>query len=355
MDTTKMSEPINHDRRRFFGSAAMTLAAAQLFLGGSAVAQPGKTEAADLPDIKPGTNTSLGALKQIDAGPLNVGYAEAGPADGPVVILLHGWPYDIYSFVDVAPLLASAGYRVIVPYLRGYGTTRFLSDATFRNGQPSALALDIVALMDALRIEKAILAGFDWGARTADIIAALWPERCKALVSVSGYLIGSQQAGKIPLPPKAELQWWYQYYFATERGRAGYEKYRRDFAKLIWQIASPKWDFDDATFDRSAAAFDNADHVSVVIHNYRWRLGLAEGEPKYDDLEKRLAEAPLITVPTITLEGDANGAPHPEPSSYARKFSGKYANRIIEGGIGHNLPQEAPRAFAQAVVDVDRY
>jgi pimeloyl-ACP methyl ester carboxylesterase len=355
MDTTRMSELINHHRRRFLGSAAMTLAAAHLFLGGSAVAQPGKTRAADLPDIKPGTNKSFGALKQIDAGLLNVGYAEAGPADGPVVMLLHGWPYDIYSFVDVAPLLASVGYRVIVPYLRGYGTTRFLSDATLRNGQPSALALDIIALMDALRIEKAILAGFDWGARTADIIAALWPERCKALVSVSGYLIGSQQAGKMPLPPKAELQWWYQYYFATERGRAGYEKYRHDFAKLIWQIASPKWNFDDATFDRSAAAFDNADHVSVVIHNYRWRLSLAQGEPKYDDLEKRLAEAPVITVPTITLEGDANGAPHPEPNSYAGKFSGKYAHRTINGGIGHNLPQEAPQAFAQAVVDVDRY
>ena len=254
-----------------------------------ATAQSGKIRPADLPKIKPGTNTSFGPLKQIDAGVLNVGYAEAGPADGPAVILLHGWPYDIHSFVDVAPLLASAGYRVIVPYLRGYGTTRFLSSETFRNGQPSALAVDIIALMDALKIEKAILAGFDWGARTADIVAALWPERCKALVSVSGYLIGSQEAGKMPLPPKAELQWWYQFYFATERGRAGYDKYRHDFAKLIWQLASPKWDFDDATFDRSAAAFDNPDHVAIVIHNYRWRLGLAEGEPKYDDLEKRLA------------------------------------------------------------------
>jgi pimeloyl-ACP methyl ester carboxylesterase len=333
----------------------MSIAAAQLIFSGFARAQAGKAKPTELPNIKPGTNTSFGPLKQINAGLLNVGYAEVGAANGSAVILLHGWPYDIHSYVDVAPLLASAGYRVIVPYLRGYGTTRFLSSETFRNGQPSALALDIVALMDALRIEKAILAGFDWGARTADIIAALWPERCKALVSVSGYLIGSQQAGKMPLPPKAELQWWYQYYFATERGRAGYEKYRHDFAKLIWQIASPKWDFDDATFDRSAAAFDNADHVGVVIHNYRWRLSLAEGEPKYDDLEKRLAEAPVITVPTITLEGDANGAPHPEPSSYARKFSGKYAHRIIEGGIGHNLPQEAPQAFAQAVFDVDRY
>ena len=301
-----------------------------------------------------GTN-SFSLLKQIDAGLLNVGYAEAGPVDGKPAILLHGWPYDIHSFVDVAPLLAAAGYRVIVPYLRGFGTTRFLSSDTFRNGQQSVVALDIIALMDALKIEKAILAGFDWGARTADIMAALWPERCKALVSVSGYLIGSQAAGKVPLPPKAELQWWYQFYFATDRGRDGYEKYRRDFAKLIWQLASPKWNFDDATFDRSAASFDNPDHVSIVIHNYRWRLGLAEGEPKYDDLEKRLAAGPGIAVPTITLEGDANGAPHPDPSSYAKKFSGRYAHRLITGGIGHNLPQEAPEAFAKAVVDVDRF
>jgi pimeloyl-ACP methyl ester carboxylesterase len=302
-----------------------------------------------------GTNTSFGQLQQIDAGVLNVGYAEAGPPDGPAVMLLHGWPYDIHSYVDVAPLLAQAGYRVIVPYLRGYGTTRFLSSETFRNGQQSVVAVDIIALMDALKIEKAILGGFDWGARTADIIAALWPERCKAIVSVSGYLIGSQAAGKVPLPPQAELQWWYQYYFATERGRAGYERYRRDFAKLIWQLASPHWDFDDATFERSAAAFDNADHVSIVIHNYRWRLGLAEGEPNYDELEQRLAQAPTITVPTMTLEGDANGAPHPDASAYARKFTGKYAHRIITGGVGHNLPQEAPLDFAQAVIDVDGY
>ena len=299
------------------------------------------------------TNTPFGSLKQINAGVLNVGYAEAGPTDGPVVMLLHGWPYDIHSYVDVAPRLSQAGYRVIVPYLRGYGTTRFLSSETFRNGQQSVVALDIIALMDALKIQKAILGGFDWGARTANIIAALWPERCKALVSVSGYLIGSQQAGKVPLPPKAELQWWYQYYFATERGRAGYEQYRYDFARLIWQLASPHWDFDDATFERSAAVFDNPDHVSIVIHNYRWRLGLAEGEPKYDDLEKRLAAGPDITVPAITLEGDANGAPHPDASSYARKFSGSYAHRIITGGVGHNVPQEAPQAFAQAIVDVD--
>jgi pimeloyl-ACP methyl ester carboxylesterase len=292
-------------------------------------------------------------LKQLDAGLLNVGYAEAGPADGPVVLLLHGWPYDIHSYADVAPMLAAEGYRAIIPYLRGYGTTRFLSEDTFRNGQPSVLAVDAVALMDALDIGQAVVAGFDWGARTADIVAALWPERCRALVSVSGYLIGSQEAGKLPLPPEAELQWWYQFYFATERGRAGYEKYRRDFAKLIWRIASPKWDFDDATFARSAASFDNPDHVAVAIHNYRWRLGLAEGEAEYDELERRLAEGPLITVPAITLEGDANGAPHPDPSSYAGKFSGPHSHRTITGGIGHNLPQEAPEAFAQAVIDVN--
>jgi pimeloyl-ACP methyl ester carboxylesterase len=296
---------------------------------------------------------SFASLQQIDAGVLNVGYAEAGPADGPTVVLLHGWPYDIHSFVDVAPLLAAEGYRVIVPYLRGYGSTRFLSADTVRNGQQAALALDAIALLDALAIEQAIVAGFDWGARTANIVAALWPERTKALVSVSGYLIGSQQANQMPLPPPAEYQWWYQYYFATERGRAGYEQYRRDFNKLIWQLASPQWNFDDATFERSAASFDNPDHVAIVIHNYRWRLGLAEGEPQYDELEQRLAAGPIITVPTITLEGDANGAPHPDASVYAKKFSGRYEHRVITGGIGHNLPQEAPRAFAQAIVDVD--
>ena len=307
---------------------------------------------------KLGVNESrrvFGPVKQIDAGVLNVGYAEAGPAGGPLVVLLHGWPYDIHTYVDVAPLLAAKGYRVIVPYLRGYGTTRFLSSETVRNGQQSVVAVDVIALMDALKIEKAVLGGCDWGARTADIVAALWPERCKALVSVSGYLIGSQAANRTPLPPKAELQWWYQFYFATERGRAGYEKYRRDFSKLIWQLASPKWNFSDAEFDRSAAAFDNPDHVSIVIHNYRWRLGLAEGEPKYDDLEKRLAEGPVITVPTITLEGDANGAFHPDSTAYAKKFSGKYAHRLIKGGIGHNLPQEAPRAFSDAIIEVDSY
>ena len=305
--------------------------------------------------MKPGTHTSFGPLKQIDAGVLNVGYAEEGHVDASPVILLHGWPYDVYSYVDVAPRLASAGYRVIIPYLRGFGSTRFISDKTLRNGQQSVLAVDTIALMDALKIERAIVAGFDWGARTADIVAALWPKRCKGLVSVSGYLIGNQEAGKLPLPPQAELQWWYQYYFATERGRAGYEKYRREFARLIWTIASPKWEFTDATFDRTAAAFDNPDHVSIVIDNYRWRLGLAAGESKYDELEKQLAAGPLIGVPAITLEGDANGAPHLHASSYAAKFSGKYKHRIITGGIGHNLPQEAPYAFADAIVEVAGY
>jgi pimeloyl-ACP methyl ester carboxylesterase len=299
------------------------------------------------------SSSSFSPLRQIDAGVLNVGYVDTGPAEGPVVVLLHGWPYDIHSYIDVCPGLAKAGYRVIVPFLRGFGTTRFLSDETSRNGEQAVLAVDVIALMDALDIENAIVAGFDWGARTANVVAALWPERCNGLVPVSGYLIGSQEAGKLPLPPEAEVQWWYQYYFATDRGRTGYDRYRRDFAKLIWRTASPKWRFDDATFHRSAASFENPDHVDIVIHNYRWRLGLAEGEAEYAELENRLAEAPAITVPAITLEGDANGAPHPEPSTYANKFTGRYSHRTIDGGIGHNLPQEAPEAFAQAVIDVD--
>jgi pimeloyl-ACP methyl ester carboxylesterase len=302
-----------------------------------------------------GTATPFGVLNQVEAGALNAGYAEAGPADGPAVLLLHGWPYDIYSFAEVTPALAAVGYRVIVPFARGYGTTRFLSDGTPRNGQQAVLAVDVTALMDALGIERAILGGFDWGARSAGIVAALWPDRCQGLVSVSGYLIGSQAAGEAPLLPRAEYAWWYQYYFATERGRAGYNTYRREFSKLIWQLASPKWAFDDATFARTAAAFDNPDHVAIVIHNYRWRLGAAEGEPRYDGLEAQLAAAPAIAVPTITLEGDANGAPHPDASAYAHKFSGKYEHRVIEGGIGHNLPQEAPQAFARAVIDVAGY
>ena len=339
---------MNPERRRLLKTAVFVATAVGL-------PSIGSTRANHVDPIKPGTSPSLGSLKQVHAGLLNVGYADVGQRSGQAVILLHGWPYDIHTYEDVAPLLASAGYRVVVPFLRGYGTTRFLSKETPRNGQQSVIAVDVIALMDALRIDKAIVAGCDWGARTANIIAALWPERCKALVSVSGYLIGSREANRMPLPPKAELEWWYQFYFATDRGRAGYEAYRRDFAKLIWRLASPRWNFDDATFERSAASFENPDHVDIVIHNYRWRLGLADGEPKYDALEERLAKGPVITVPTMTLEGDANGAPHPPPASYAQKFVGKYTHRDIHGGIGHNLPQEAPHAFAQAVVEVDRY
>jgi pimeloyl-ACP methyl ester carboxylesterase len=343
-----MSEDIEPRRRWLVGAAAMAVAA-RMATAGTANAQSATAAA----PIVAGGRTSFGSLRQIDAGLLNVGYAEVGMADGPVVVLLHGWPYDIHSYVDVAPALASAGYRVIVPYLRGYGTTQFLSGQTVRNGQQAAVAQDIIALMDALKIDRAIVAGYDWGARTADIIAALWPERCKALVSVSGYLIGSPEANRMPLPPTAELQWWYQYYFCTERGVAGYAKFRRDFNRLIWQIASPKWQFNDATFERTAAAFDNPDHVAIVIHNYRWRLGLADGESRYDPLERRLAKGPDIVVPTITMEGDANGAPHPDPASYRGKFTGPYLHRTITGGVGHNLPQEAPKAFAKAVVDVN--
>ena len=345
-----MAEQLYQDRRGFIETATLALAA--LRFGVSESTNQAMT-ISDAALVMPTTTAEpLGPVKQIDAGLLNVGYVDIGPTNGRAVVLLHGWPYDIQSYAVVAPLLAAKGYRVIVPYLRGYGSTRFLSTETLRNGQQSVVAVDAVALMDTLKIEKAIIAGFDWGARTANIIAALWPKRCTGLVSVSGYLIGNQEAGKLPLPPKAELEWWYQFYFATERGRAGYDKYRHDFAKLIWQLASPKWHFDDATFNLSAASFENPDHVSVVIHNYRWRLGLAEGEPKYSELERQLAAGPLVTVPTITLEGDANGAPHADPGAYAKKFSGKYEHRTINGGIGHNVPQEAPEAFAKAVVDV---
>src|SRR5947207_2910482 len=320
------SQEIDRDRRSFLGTAIAAAMTANFSLVGSGAAQSRNVAATA---INSAPHRSFASLKQIEAGLLNVGYAEAGPIDGPAVILLHGWPYDIYSFVDITPLLASKGYRVIVPYLRGFGTTSFLSRGTVRNGQQSVIAVDIIALMDALNIQKATLAGFDWGARTAGIVAALWPERCRGLVSVSGYLIGSQVANEAPLPPKAELAWWYQFYFATDRGRAGYDKYRRCFARLIWQLASPQWQFDDATFDRSVASFDNPDHVDIVIHNYRWRIGLAKGEPRYDEVEARLAAAPAISVPTITLEGDANGAPHPDASAYSQKFLGKYAHRIV--------------------------
>ena len=347
-----MSEKLKYDRRRFISAAAMTIAASELAVLGFASPKSTKINLVDSNKIRHSSNNSFDTIKQINAGVLNVGYAEAGPADGPVVILLHGWPYDIYSFVDVAPVLVLKGYRVIIPYQRGYGTTQFISRETFRNGQQSAFAVDAIALMDTLKIKKAIIAGFDWGARTACILAALWPERCKALISVSGYLIGNQESGKTPLSPKAEQLWWYQFYFATERGRSGYDKNRNDFAKLIWQNASPTWNFDDTTFDRTAASFKNPDHVAIVIHNYRWRLGIAEGESKYDGFEKRLAEGPLISVPTITLEGDANGAPHPNASDYANKFSGKYLHIILKG-IGHNPPQEDPEGFAQAIIRAD--
>lgn len=350
-----MTDDVPLDRRGFLGTAMLAVAAAQLGSLDSMHSHSKKTRPGEATGKKGKTAAAFGALKQIDAGVLNVGYAEAGPNSGPPVVLLHGWPYDIHCYTEVAPILGAAGYRVIVPYLRGYGTTRFHSVQTARNGQQAVIAVDIIALMDALGIGKAILAGCDWGARTANIIAALWPERCNAMVSVSGYLIGSREANRKPLPPKAELQWWYQYYFATDRGRAGYEANRDAFNRLIWRLASPRWNFDDATFERTAAAFDNPDHVAIVIHNYRWRLSLAEGEPQYDQLETRLAKGPVISVPSITLEGDANGAPHPESPAYASKFSGQYDHRLITGGVGHNLPQEAPEAFAQAIIDVDGY
>jgi pimeloyl-ACP methyl ester carboxylesterase len=337
-----MSERVTYDRRAFLRNTGFSLAAAQLSAAGIANAQAG-------------TSTSFAPIRQVNAGLLNIGYAEAGPAEGPAVVLLHGWPYDIHSFVEVAPLLAAHGYRVIVPYLRGYGSTRFLSSDTFRNAQQSVVALDVIALMDALKIQKATIAGFDWGARTADVVAVLWPKRCKAIVSVSGYLISSPAGNQTPLPPQAAFAFWYQYYFATEVGKAGYAKYLDEFNKFIWHQASPKWNFDDATYNRSAASFNNPDHVDIVMHDYRWRLGLADGERKYDDLEKRLAALPVVTVPAITMEGDANGAIHAPSTAYRDKFSGKYDYRLITGGVGHNIPQEAPQAFADAVIAVDAY
>lgn len=342
-----MYDDYDPGRRQLLRQAAMGIAALPFASIPAVAAQPLAKA--------PSGRSSFGPLRQIKAGVLDVGYVELGPADGRPVLLIHGWPYDIHTYADAAPILAAAGLRVIVPYLRGYGSTRFLSAETPRNGQQSVFAADMIALLDALGIKQAIVAGCDWGARTACILAALWPERVTGLVSVSGYLIGSQRANAMPLPPKAELAWWYQFYFATERGRLGYQANRSDFAKLIWQTASPKWSFDAATFAQSAKALDNPDHVTIVINNYRWRLGLAPGERKYDDVEERLATAPTITVPTITLEGDANGAPHPQPTTYASKFVGRYEHRTIRGGIGHNLPQETPAEFAKAVGDVARW
>ncbi|MFB9833859.1 alpha/beta fold hydrolase [Actinoallomurus acaciae] len=340
------------DRRTFgklIGAGAATASLSGLSAAPASAAVPGGRTPA-----KPGRRTSFGALEQVDAGVLTVGYAEAGPADGPAVVLLHGWPYDIHSYADVAPLLAAEGHRVIVPYLRGHGTTRFRSRRTPRNAQQAVVALDIIALMDALKIDKAVLAGYDWGARTADIIAALWPERCRALVSVTGYLITNRDANKVPLPPKQEQAWWYQYYFATERGRQGLDQHRHDLARLVWEYNSPTWHFDDDTFERTAAAFTNPDYVSIVIHNYRWRLGLAEGDPRYDGLEKRLAKGPVIGVPTVTLDGEVDPfTPAGDGSMYRDRFSGEYVHRTLRG-IGHNVPQEAPEAFAQAVLDAGR-
>jgi pimeloyl-ACP methyl ester carboxylesterase len=333
----------------------------RLLLGGAAIgaaSQLGLTPAHGLARSAARTGAiaaNVGTLKTIAAGDLDIGYAESGPSDGLPVLLLHGWPYDIYSYEEVAPLLAAAGFRVIVPWVRGHGTMRFKSADTPRNGEQAVLAVDTVLLMDALRMRQAVVAGYDWGARTACNVAALWPDRVKALISVSGYLIVNRAVNQQPLTPSSELSWWYQFYFATERGRAGYQKYRRELARLIWQQASPQWHFDDATFLRTAAALDNVDHVDVVIHNYRWRLGLAQGETRFDSLERRLMGAPEITVPSITLEGDANGAPHPEPATYSRKFTGRYEHRNLSGGVGHNLPQEAPEAFANAVIDATRF
>ena len=349
-----MSDEVDHERRHFFGAAAMTVAAAQFVLNSSAEAQPEKQGTSDTRALKPGASASFGLLKKVNAGVLSIAYAEAGPADGPPVLLLHGWPYDIHSFVDVAPILANAGYRVLIPYLRGYGETRFLSSDTPRNAQPAAVATDAINFLDALRLQKVLVAGFDWGGRTANLMAFHWPERCKALVSVSGYLVGSQAAAANPLPPSAEFPWWYLFYFSTERGKAGYAKYTKDFNRLIWQLASPRWAFDDVTFDRSAKAFENPDFVHISLHNYRWYMRLEQGESKYDELEARIATFPTISLPTITLEGDANHAPHADPSVYGKKYVGKYEHRNISGGIGHNLPQEAPEAFAQAVIDVDK-
>jgi pimeloyl-ACP methyl ester carboxylesterase len=348
-----MSEKPNFDRRRFLGATAITLAAGPLLMTGMVDAKSLLAKPEIAAPVKRMSGASFGTIKQIKAGLLNIGYAEAGPADGPPVILLHGWPYDIHSFVDVAPILAARGYRVIIPHNRGYGTTSFLSSNTFRNAQQSAVALDYIALMDALKIKTAIIGGFDWGGRTADAMAVLWPERCKGIVSVSGYLISTPAGNQTPLPPEPAFLFWYQYYFCTPMGKAGYAQYLDQFNKFIWHQASPKWNFDDATYERSAASFHNPDHVDMVIHDYRWRLGQADGERKYDHLEKRLAALAAITVPAITMEGDANGAIHAPSTAYRAKFSGKYEHRLITGGVGHNMPQEAPEEFAKAIIDVD--
>lgn len=342
------SAHVGADRRAYIGLAALAVASGALHAIGDAVA----ANPSPAPARPVDGGFRAGDVKQVKAGVLDIGYVELGPREGTAVILLHGWPYDIQSYAEVAPILAASRFRVLVPYLRGHGTTRFLSAATARNGQQYALAADLLAFMDAMGVKRAILAGYDWGGRIANVVAALHPDRCIGMVAGSGYLIGSQALGQIPLPPKSELQWWYQYYFATQRGEAGYAKNTHEFARLIWQLASPRWTFDDATFARSAAALDNPDHVAVTVHNYRWRFGLAEGDRAFDDMEAKLATFPAIAIPSISLEGDANGAPHPDPANYASKFTGRYEHRTLIGGIGHNPPQESPAAFAAAVMDV---
>ena len=342
-----MSQVVNSRRRALLATTAAGAAAGAL--AWMASTRAGAAEVRSGIARRPAGPATLEPIRQIKAGELNVGYFEAGPVDGIPVLLMHGYPYDIHSYVDAAPLLAARGCRVIVPHLRGHGTTRFLEASALRNAQQSAVALDQIALLDALGIERAVMAGYDWGARTGCVLAALWPQRCIGLVSAGGYIITSQAAQQMPAPAKVEYAWWYQYYFATERGRAGLAANRRDIARVSWTTNSPLWKFDDATFERTAASFDNPDWVDIVVHNYRWRLGLAEGDPKHAELERRLAAQPTIAVPTITMEGDTNGiAPPTDGKASAAKFTGPRTHLVVHAG--HNVPQEAPEAFADAVL-----
>lgn len=294
----------------------------------------------------------LDPLRQVDAGVLDIAYYEAGPAEGPVVMLLHGFPYDIHSFVDVAPQLAAKGCRVIVPYLRGYGPTRFRDPATPRSGEQAAIGADLIALMDAVGVKRAVFAGYDWGGRAACVGAALWPDRCAGLVCVNSYLIQDIARAMVPAKPEREVPLWYQYYFQVERGRAGLAANRRGIANLLWRQWSPNWHFDAATFERTAVAFDNPDYVDIVIHSYRHRFGLADGDPQYADIQRRLAALPVITVPAITLDGEADGvAPATDGTATAAKFAGHRTHRVVPHA-GHNLPQEEPEAFAAAVMEM---